>query len=265
MKGVVARLQFNSDKNIPIDWAKAKTTGTPSREGNSFVWNPAAFGDLAEVKPKQTVTMVTTVTLDPAVVVPGQSFQASATVSSTDGAVTYGDSTKNITITLADRFTASASALYYNSDNIAVGKGPFPPQVGVPTTLHILWALQTGTSTLEDIRMVSTLPPNVTFSGIANIGAGKLKSDDATRTVVWSLGSLTAKQKTVSAEFSITVTPAKGDIGSLLTLVGPISLSARDGTSGAVVTRALDALTTNLTSDPQFSSTSGVVGEKPKE
>ncbi|MBI5071797.1 hypothetical protein HZB93_02810 [Candidatus Falkowbacteria bacterium] len=144
----------------------------------------------------------------------------------------------------------TAEARYFNDDNIAVGSGPLPPKVGEVTAYRIFWGVTNSLHEVENLKVSATLPGNINWSGKYEIAAGELKFDEATREVTWTLNRMPLDVKSLGADFEITVTPAAGEKGKLLTLILDTNLQATDKTTSGTITINRDALTSNLDGDP---------------
>ncbi|MBU1146016.1 hypothetical protein KKD80_00490 [Patescibacteria group bacterium] len=141
-------------------------------------------------------------------------------------------------------------ARYFNDDNIAVGNGPLPPEVGKTTAYRIFWTTTNSLHEVENLKISTTLPENINWSNKYEITAGELKFDEATREVTWTLNRMPLDVRELGVNFEITVTPTAAEKGKILTLLLGTNLTATDKTTGAAVAKARGALTSNLDGDP---------------
>ncbi len=168
-----------------------------------------------------------------------------------------GEETKEETITSneinfkvnSDLFFETA-ARYFNDDNIAVGTGPLPPEVGKTTTYRIFWKVANSLHELENLKVSTVLPENIIWSNKSEIDAGEIKFDEATREVSWALNRIPLDIKELGVNFEITVTPAEADRGNLMTLISGSTLQVTDKSTGGAISKTGGALTTNLDGDP---------------
>lgn len=141
-------------------------------------------------------------------------------------------------------------ARYFNDDNIAVGNGPLPPEVGKTTAYRIFWTATNSLHEVENLKVSTTLPENIHWSNKYEITAGDLKFDEVTREVSWTLNRMPLDIKSLGVNFEVTVTPAAPDKGKLLTLLLGTNLRATDKSTGGTIAKVADALTSNLDGDP---------------
>ncbi len=141
-------------------------------------------------------------------------------------------------------------ARYFNDDNIAVGNGPLPPEVGKTTAYRIFWTVANSLHEVENLKISTILPENINWSNKSEITAGELKFDEATREVFWTLNRMPLDVKNLGVNFEITVTPTAAEKGKLLTLLLGTNLTATDKSTGAAITKTGEALTSNLNGDP---------------
>ncbi|MEK7639865.1 MAG: hypothetical protein AAB424_01875 [Patescibacteria group bacterium] len=122
---------------------------------------------------------------------------------------------------------------YYTDEQIPVGTGPLPPQVGQVTTYRLSWALTNPTNEVSQVVAIATLPSNVTWLGKQTVTAGSAVAyDPVTREVSWRInrvppgtGSLFAG---LEATFDVSVTPAVTEVGQLIILLNQTVVTARD-------------------------------------
>lgn len=122
---------------------------------------------------------------------------------------------------------------YYSDEQIPVGSGPLPPQVGQATTYRLGWTLTNPTNEVSQVVATATLPGNVTWLGKQTVTAGSAVAfDPVTREVSWRInrvppgtGSLFAS---LEATFDVSVTPAEADLGQLIILLNQTVVTARD-------------------------------------
>lgn len=141
-------------------------------------------------------------------------------------------------------------ARYFNDDNIAVGSGPLPPTVGEATAYRIFWKVKNSLHEVENLRVSALLPENIVWSNKFEIEAGEIKFDKATREVVWTLNRMPVNVQSLGVNFEVIVTPIEADKGKLLILLSNISLEAKDKSTGGVIRKTENELTSNLDGDP---------------
>lgn len=139
---------------------------------------------------------------------------------------------------------------YFNDDNIAVGSGPIPPEVGKPTTYRILWELTNSVHEVSNIKVKTVLPGNVYWTGKSVVGAGQLNFNVNTREIIWSINRLPLTVRKLESSFEVSITPAAEDEGTSLVLIPETTLEAYDRKTGEQIFSAAGAIDTNLEGDP---------------
>jgi len=100
---------------------------------------------------------------------------------------------------------------YFNKDNIPVGTGPLPPQVGEETTFKVYWELRNNLHELKDVKVTYELPENLEWNNKNRTSAGSIRYNPESREIVWDVGRLPLAIYQANAEFSISLTPQEED------------------------------------------------------
>ncbi|MBU1179790.1 hypothetical protein KJ885_02510 [Patescibacteria group bacterium] len=140
-------------------------------------------------------------------------------------------------------------ARYYDENNTQIGFGPIPPKVGQKTTYKIYWKVINSMHELDEMRIVGNLPEGVVFSNGA-ADAGTIALDSSLKKVEWTLNRMPTSVNTISAEFNVIYTPSSGDAGSVAGLLEQIEFSAKDKSTGGIITIKQGDETTSLPDDP---------------
>ncbi len=181
-------------------------------------------------------------------------------------------------ISIASALTLTAQGLYYSNPFGSVG--PMPPKAGTETTYAILLTLTNTTNQITNASVTATLPPYVRWIGNCSPGPAcltDLSFNQVAGTVTWNVGTIApgvGLNGTPPLETAINIgfTPSTSQIGQKPALLQNISLSGIDTVKAAatratnpgatiapsVLTTAPD-VTTNITSDPGFSSANAEV------
>ena len=152
--------------------------------------------------------------------------------------------------------------VYFNANNIPVGSGPLPPQVGVQTSFRIFWNLSDNVHELENVVVRTTLPEYVEWGGSARASVGTIFYDDVNHSVLWRVGRLPVSVIRTNAEFSINFTPSVDDKDKVIALLTETSAGAQDKETGGEISKNTQAKTTRLEDDEiaGMSSDGRVVG-----
>jgi len=147
---------------------------------------------------------------------------------------------------------------YFDQDNIAVGTGPLPPQVGQASTFKVYWKLTNSLHELGDLVVKTKLPAYVSWDGKDQADVGTLNYDQANNEVTWTIGRLPLSASQTQAQFSIKINPKSTDRNKLLILVSGTSLTGTDNSTSFPVSQILKAQTTRLEKD-DIANTDGIV------
>lgn len=151
-----------------------------------------------------------------------------------------------------------AQKIYYQ-DDIFGNAGPLPPQVGKTTTYTVLWQIRNSWNDLENVKIKTTLPKNVTVNGEYFPNNAKFTYDSTSREVVWSVGALSKGTNTpITLAFQIEFTPDSSQKGSTALLIGESEISGDDVFTDEVVKQKALSVNTSLPDDPNVSQ-NGVI------
>ncbi len=187
-------------------------------------------------------------TVDCWAVLKAQGF-ASSTASSTSLVIT----SNKIVVHINTAVKLKAEARYFNDDNMAVGSGPVPPQVGKTTTYRVYWKISNSLHPINQVEVSGQLPAYVQWGGKALASVGNITYDPQTRKVVWNVGNLLPGAKDIQASFALKLTPTEKQVNKVLVLLNNINLTALDGKTGENIQTFQKPLTTDLESDPIMS------------
>ncbi len=155
--------------------------------------------------------------------------------------------------------TSLAEAVrYFDQDNIAVGTGPLPPQVGQVSTFKVYWKITNSLHELGALKITTKLPDYVSWDGKDQADAGTLFYNESTNEVTWEVGRLPLSATNLEAQFSISIKPRATDRNKLLILVSGTTLKANDNQTTYEISQILKAQTTKLEND-DIADTNGIV------
>jgi len=165
-------------------------------------------------------------------------------------------------IAVASDLELSAAGLYY-SDPFG-SSGPMPPKAETETTYAIVFTVTNTTNTISNGTVTATLPPYVRWVGIYSPSTEKVTFNQIAGTVTWNLGDVAPGvglngTPPRQAAIAIGFTPSTSQIGQKPSLIKNISFSGTDTATGVAVTRSISDVTTNITSDPGFSTANAEV------
>jgi len=241
-----------------IDWDNLSDDNEGEVKDNTITWTGDEIRDLRSVKPDEEGTIDWQIKLknksdfgkDEAI--PGELL---ASVEITIGEVGESGSGSTVTTTtltheLNSDLTLNAKGRYYNDDNIALGTGPLPPEVGKTTSFRIFWELQNSVHEVNNVKVKTILPDNVYWTGKSVVSAGQLNFNVNTREIIWTINRIPLTVRKLEANFEVSVTPSESDANTVLTLIPETALEATDKTTDDKISLVSGAITSNLDGDP---------------
>jgi len=140
--------------------------------------------------------------------------------------------------------------------------GPIPPKADNESTYTITWTMTNTTNDLKDGKVSATLPVGITWKGQTSPGNERITYDPDTRTVTWSVGSVSAgvgfNTSPRVASFQVGIVPSINQIGSPAPLTSEINVTATDTYTEKITGITAPAVNTKY-SDPNFVSGKEVV------
>jgi hypothetical protein len=163
-------------------------------------------------------------------------------------------------IAVASDLTLTAAGLHRASPFTV--RGPLPPTVGSETSYAILFTITNTTNSIENARLTALLPPYVRWDGVYKPASEKITFTQRDGSLVWDIGTIEPGVGSEGAPrqivFSVGFIPSSSQIGEEAVLLQDIRLTGLDA-AGSEVERTVSDITTQLTSDPGFSSTEATV------
>jgi len=138
---------------------------------------------------------------------------------------------------------------YFDEDNVPVGDGPLPPQVGQKTSLKVYWKITNDLHELNNLQVEYPLPPSVSFDERAQATVGSINYDSANNKVVWVIGRLPLTVYSASAEFNIAVNPSDSNRNKIMVIGSGSTISALDIETQETITQTSRVQTTKLDDD----------------
>ena len=154
-------------------------------------------------------------------------------------------------------------------DEIFGNSGPFPPQVGLPTTYTVTWQAKNYYSDVRNVIVKAVLPPETQFNGgkvFPENQVGKLVYNEGARELAWNIGDMTAGQGLISnplnISFQVTVTPMSSQALGKAGIIGEAMIIGDDSWTDTTLESKVPAVDTASISDPGMSEDRGTVQPK---
>lgn len=269
LKNVSFSLQL---EEAVLSYSDLVMTPTGRREEKKITWDSQTTPALALLKPEATGTLEVSVPIRSNLTIDTDkdvNFSIIATVNGSVGEVVDGG---GLTITIptitrenkvASVLSIGAEARYYAEDGTTLGSGLLPPAVGQATSYRVFITLQNNTNDITGMTVTTTLPDGVTWSANQAVSAGTLTYNDTNKTVTWSINQLPAGtgyyNPSLTAQFSLTLTPTSAMVGTAPTLTGTITAHGTDNYTQTERTSTASGLTTELANDAVAAASAVVV------
>lgn len=154
-----------------------------------------------------------------------------------------------------------AKSLYYVGP--FQNTGAIPPKAETETTYTVVWTVTNPLNNLSGASVRAVLPPYVKWLEKISPDREKISYKADTGEIVWSVGNVLSGAGTISpareVAFQVSFLPSVAQIGSVVDLIGEVTLQARDTFTQVLVSDIFPSLTTNLSSDPYFKVDSDTV------
>lgn len=158
-----------------------------------------------------------------------------------------------------------AQKAFFN-DEIFGNSGPFPPQVGLPTTYTVTWQAKNYYSDVKGVVAKAVLPPEAQFNSgkvFPEDQSGKLIYDGNTRELVWNIGDMTAGQGLISnplnISFQVTVMPMSSQALGQAGIIGEALIRGEDSWTDTTLESKAPAVDTVALSDGGMTQDKGIV------
>ncbi|MCI0619638.1 hypothetical protein L0Y40_01215 [Candidatus Wolfebacteria bacterium] len=143
--------------------------------------------------------------------------------------------------------------------------GPMPPEAEEDTTYTIIWSISNTSNNVDDVQVSATLPSYVEWMGATDPSGEKISFSPVGGQVIWDVGEVARGigigNSPREVAFRVSLTPSISQVGAAPTLVSEVRLSGTDEFTGAPVGASSGAVTTRLTTDPEFEEDQGRVVE----
>ncbi len=263
MENVTVRLLVASPA---VDWTTLDDAAHGVRDGSTLSWSKSSLRDLRLFDPGEEVTINTAVRLKRGkeglnledLVIESRAEITVAKAGKLPAPIVVNSNT--IVNQVNTDMALENEARYFADDGTKIGDGPLPPKVGITTTYRVRWTLTNTLHEVFNVKASTLLPLDTQFGAIGRVSQGTLLYNPDTREVAWTLQRLPTTIPQATAEFSVTVTPAKEAVGKILPLTGDVMVQARDKVTTGLLTLKKSSLNTAL-DDDEFGRGKGVVTE----
>jgi|SRR3989339_721854 len=236
-----------------VDWSALNGEHNAERSANSLLWTKAEIPELAGIAPNQEGSFGFSLKVKDAAAAAaagGDLAIHTALDYSIDSAPVSGNAhALELINQLNTDATFNAQLRYFDISNASVGAGPLPPKVGEKTTYQVYWSAAAGMHDLKNLTVSATLPDGVKWENVSVAGVGAVSYDSGNKTVTWMAPVVGSLDQPALLRFAVSLIPAAGDRGKIITVLNQTDFSATDAATGGVITAAVKPKTTNLEDD----------------
>ena len=226
----------------PTDWSTLNDIRGGKRTGNTLTWTKKEIPDLGSIASgaKDSID-ISFKTVSSVFTTSDRNYDIDLSARGLIGAIAGKKSGKTVstpvmrTLINSDAQVSAAAALLPDS---------LPLSAGATSTYRVVWVISNSLHEINGVKVTAQLPANAEFAAKGNADAGDLTYDDGSRSVTWTLDRLPTSFKSITADFTVSVTPSAADKGKDLPLLGQTTFTATDKDTGGALAGAAMALTT---------------------
>lgn len=168
------------------------------------------------------------------------------------------------TVKINSKLVLQAKGYYKEPTASISNSGPIPPKVNQETTYTIHWQVLNLTNDVENVKLMSSLPPNTRWTNQTTTNNGtNLKYNEKTNEIIWEIGKIKANTgiiyPTIEAVFQVALTPSSNLIGIAPDLVEDAQISGKDNFTGIDLSAEAKKVTTKIPDDSQYGGKGEVV------
>lgn len=264
---IVLSIELNSEM---LQWDTLIDKNAGKRKGNTLIWTRDEIPELGILNPLEEKTVEFSIRLkDFDAVDPQQkNLKTIAVPEAVIGRI--GDFEANAKVIggsiiseINTELELRVEGRYFNDDNIAVGFGPLPPEVGKKTSFRIYWYISNNLNEVNNVVVKTQLSDKVQWEDkfLSTVGVMEYNNED--RTVTWRIATIPPQKsfEEINAWFDVSVIPKESDIGKLIPLIQTTKISAIDTVTRTPISDIARGVTSNLEDDPFGGGRGLVVGE----
>ncbi len=177
--------------------------------------------------------------------------------------ILIGPAREDFVTKISSKLEVVQKAFY--SDEIFGNTGPFPPEVGEPTTYTVNWQAKNYYSDVKGVKVTATLPKEVEFTGkvFPDAAADRFAYDADSRQLTWEVGDLRTGEGVMTAppnvSFQISLTPTHDQAGKKPQLIGPARIAGEDSWTEMFLEATATAIDTRSISDQDMDDSKATV------
>ena len=227
----------------PVDWTTLDDIRGGKRSGNTLTWTKKEIPDLASIAAGAKGSIdISFKTASSVFTTSDRNYDIDLSARGTIGTIDGKKSAKTVS-------TPVMRTLLNSDARVSAAAAPAPDSAplhaGQTSTYRVVWVISNSLHEINGIKAAAKLPDGAAFVQKGNIDAGDISYDDASRTVTWTLDRLPTAFRSITSDFTVSVTPAANGAIKNLPLLGETTLTATDKTTAGALANSAMALTTD--------------------
>lgn len=254
-----------------LDFSKIETNGGSfDDKTKTIIWKASDVANLANLEPKASGSVNFSIPVKNIIAVSGENdknfiVKTIAKIDSPDIQTPIDEnkiiSTNDLELRLASKTIFDVKGFY--NDDIIKNTGPLPMKIGNETTFTLHWNISTVSNDLENVKIVSSLPSGIKWTGKIFPDTEKISYDQRTNVLIWEAGNIKAGTGIINTprkvSFQVSTTPQINQAGAVITLLNKSVFSAKDTFVGKEINLEASQKTTQLTEDSSVGYEGGKV------
>ena len=243
-----------------FDLASLKTNGFFDQNTRTILWNAAAEPLLSNLGPNQSGEVSFEIDLKddfPKVFAKDYSLKVSSLIQTSSVPPDFHLDKISATADLINKIkskTNFTSQAFYN-DSVFSNSGPIPPKVSQKTTYTIHWKIVNEGNDLTNVRIISSLPPGISWENKTKITPSQSNLDYnlSTGRLSWIISTIPAGSGAVSsvfeAVFQVGITPGINQANQAAEIMKEVNFEAVDNWTKEKIELNLSGINTSTISD----------------
>ncbi len=239
-----------------LDWTTLHDKNNGREKGNTITWSKEEIPALAEIKQDEEGVIDFSINVfDFGAIDLESNYEIASYARFSIGKENdqEDDDSDNKSNTIVNKMNSDLSFIenvrYFNEDNIPVGTGPNPPQVGKKTSYKVYWKINNNLHELNKLGVTLKLPDYIEYDNKDRATVGSIIYSQEAHEVVWNIGRLPVSVYQASAEFNISIVPSEDDRNKIMVLLPGSTVQAVDAETKEKLSQTSKAKTTKLEDD----------------
>lgn len=246
-----------------FDFASLHSDGSFDSRSNTIAWYGANTPALSSLAPRESGSVTFQIGIKSAFPIrllsdKNYSLKVNAQISSpTVPSNTAGNGTISVAAIenkIGGEIVLASKGYLHDPNAGFTNTGPYPPKVNQTTQYSVHWRITNYSTDAQNVTVSAYLQSGTTYTGQVKSNVSSTPVYNAsTGLITWTIPLIAATQGVISTPaeviFQVSNTPAINQVGTAVTLLGPVTLQATDAFTGAALTANAISLNTDLPDD----------------